>query len=111
MNEVLRQELLAMRAEDDATRARLLADGGLFVDYAPEMRAVHDKNADRLAAIVREHGWPRRSEVGVDGGEAAWLIAMHALGRKDLMLAWAWDLTLVAQQGEADPAQVATLTD
>jgi len=112
MNDTLRDELIAMRAEDDATRARLATAGALFVDYAPEMRAVHDKNAERLAEIVRDQGgWPKRSEVGADGSEAAWLVAMHAIGHKERMLAWAWDLTLSAQQGEADPAHVATLTD
>ncbi len=36
MNEELRQELLAMAAEDEAVRARLAADGALFDAYNPE---------------------------------------------------------------------------
>src|SRR6188768_4306441 len=103
-----RDLLLAMRAEDEAVRAR---QTDVFVDDLPEVRAVCDSNADRLATMVREGGWPKRTDVGVDGSEAAWLVAMNAIGRKEHMLAWAWDLTLVAQQGDADPAQVATLTD
>jgi hypothetical protein len=111
MNEALRNELLAMRAEDESTRARRPGDDALFREYTPAMRAVHDRNADRLAEIVRAQGWPTRTEVGPDGAEAAWLVAMHALGRKEFMLAWAWDMAAAAQAGEASPAHVAVLTD
>lgn len=81
----LAAELLAMAAEDLATRERLAADGSLFDGYHPEMRAVHERNADRLAAIIDEHGWPAAALVGQASSEAAWLVVQHAISRPALM--------------------------
>ena len=44
--------------EDHRVRAELAADGSLFDGYHPRMRAVHEANAERLAAILSERGWP-----------------------------------------------------
>lgn len=35
-------------------------------------------NTAWLKSIVMEHGWPRYSVVGVDAGDAAWLLVQHA---------------------------------
>jgi hypothetical protein len=48
----LRQELLAMLAEDLSVREELAADGSLFEGYHPIMEAVHRKNAARLAEFI-----------------------------------------------------------
>ena len=76
----LAARLVALAAEDLATRERLAADGSLFDGYHPEMQAVHEANARALEAIVAEIGWPTRDVAGEDGAEAAWLIAQHAIG-------------------------------
>jgi hypothetical protein len=60
MNDGLRDELLAMAAEDRAVRAELAADGSLFAGYHPRMEAVHRRNAARLTEIIEAHGWPER---------------------------------------------------
>ena len=80
MNEMLRQELLAMEAEDLRVRAELLDEGALGDGYNPRMRAVHERNAARLKEIIAAHGWPGRSLVGPDGSHAAWRIVQHAIG-------------------------------
>ena len=52
MNQQLLDELLAMAKRDSETRARLLAAGKLYGDYAEEMQRVHKENAKRLDEIV-----------------------------------------------------------
>jgi len=107
-----RDDLLAWIAEDDATRERLAADGSLFTaGYHPEMAAVHRRNADRLAALVAEHGWPGRALAGDDGAAAAWRIAQHAIGEPARMRAWLPLLQQAAARGDANPADVAMLED
>ena len=61
----VREELLAMAAEDLRVRSELAADGSLFRGYDLRMRAVHSANADRLAAILDRPSasWLGRQEV------------------------------------------------
>lgn len=84
LDDGLRRELLAMREEDGAVRSELDAAGALGGAYVPRMEAVHRKNAARLRAIIDERGWPFEDVAGVDGAEAAWLVAQHAVGEPDL---------------------------
>lgn len=107
----LRAELLALVAEDAATRERLARDGTLFRGYAAEMEAVHRANAARLRAIVAELGWPGRSLVGDDGASAAWLITQHAIGEPDTMRAMLAFLEAAVAGGEADAGELARLVD
>ena len=79
-NESLREELVAMRAEDLSVREQLMDSGQLGGAYVPRMEAVHLKNAARLRELIAEHGWPGEDIAGKDGAEAAWIIAQHAVG-------------------------------
>ena len=111
MDEALREELIAMRAEDLRVRDELLQSGELDQGYAPRMEAVHRKNAARLREIITEHGWPDRDLVGTDGTLAAWFIAQHAIGEPDFQRQ---ALTLVqakVKQGKVPAAQEAYLFD
>src|SRR6516225_6501545 len=83
VDEAVRSELLAMRAEDARVRQELLDAGELGGHYVPRMEAVHVKNAARLREIIAVHGWPAVDVAGQDGAEAAWLIAQHAVGEPD----------------------------
>lgn len=89
--------LIAMARADQNLRARLARGGVLFGGYHPEMRALHEKNADELLRIVEEIGWPNEEQVGCEASEAAWLIAQHAISRPHLMRA-----ALAALQGRDD---------
>jgi hypothetical protein len=80
VNEQLRQDLLAMRAEDLRVRQELLDAGELGGPYVPRMEDVHRKNAARLRELIERYGWPAEDLAGPDGAEAAWLIAQHAVG-------------------------------
>src|SRR5215469_9978060 len=79
MNESLRQELLALRAEDLRVRDEVIKGASSFGGYDPRMEEVHKRNAARLKEIIADHGWPGRSLVGEDGAIAAWFIAQHAI--------------------------------
>jgi hypothetical protein len=84
-NQALCDELLAMLAEDEATRARLEAGGASFEGYHPELELVHRRNAAELMAIIDAHGWPGRALVGDAGADAAWRIAQHSIGEPHVM--------------------------
>src|SRR5262245_65629101 len=83
LNEMLRDELIAMKAEDLGVRAELAAADELGGHYVPRMEAVHIKNAARLRELIAWHGWPSKDTAGKDGAEAAWLIAQHAIGEPE----------------------------
>ena len=108
----LADELGRMASTDLALRQRLADTGELFGGYHPEMRAVHRRNGDRLSEILDQlGGWPGFGLVGVDGSEAAFLIAQHDIANPPL-LRRAFDLyeTAVAA-GEAEPRRLAHLED
>jgi hypothetical protein len=64
LNDALREELLAMRAEDLRVRQELVDSGELGGPYVPRMEAVHIKNAERLRELIILHGWPDEQTVG-----------------------------------------------
>jgi len=111
MNDTLRQQLLAMAAEDARVRAELAATGELFRGYAPRMEDVHRRNAKDLLAIVSEHGWPGQTLAGEDGMHAAWLVLQHAIGEPGVQRGCLPILREAAERGEATLAQVAYLED
>ena len=73
----VRDELLAMVAEDQAARAAWMVD---LSDQVAERRVrdVDARNRARLTQIVSEHGWPGYRLVARDGAQAAWLLVQHA---------------------------------
>jgi len=105
------ERLVAMAREDLAKREELVQRGELFGGYHPEMRAVHDRNAAALLAILDESGWPTRSAAGEAAADAAWLIVQHAVGRPDLQRRCRDLMRDAVAAGEADPARLAMLED
>ncbi len=108
MDKVLADELIAMAAEDLRVRERLAKDGSLYEGYHPQMRTVHERNADRLAEIVAEQGWPGPDLVGAEAAHAAWLVAQHAISRPALMRSV---LPLLTATSGVPPAQAAMMED
>ncbi len=78
-----RAELIERARADDTVRARLASGGALFGGYHPEMRALHEMNADWLLARLRESYWPDAA----DSAETAafWIVVQHAISRPALM--------------------------
>jgi len=106
----LATELIAMANTDDELRARLLDCGDLFGGYHPQMRALHERNAARLLAIVRAHGWPTIDRVGRKASESAWRIAQHSISRPDVMRAALASIE-AAGEGLVEKRQLAYLED
>lgn len=112
MNEELRVELKRMAREDQEKREELLRAGKLPQgSYAPEMRAVHERNNSRMREIIAHNGWPGRSVVGEDGCEAAWLVVQHAVLEPELQRECVPLLERAVASGEAPGWQLAYLTD
>jgi hypothetical protein len=111
IGEKVRQELLAMQAEDERVRGELEQTGELFDGYNPQMEAVHLKNAARLEELLAEHGWLGKTLVGEDAAEAAWLIVQHAISRADLQRKFLPLLKINIERGENPAWQAAYLED
>jgi len=112
MNELLREKLIKMRAEDERVREELAATGELFDGYHPTMEAVHLENAADLERMIEENGgWLGRSLVGDDGADAAWLIVQHAISLPDLSRKCLRLLEKAVAEKEAEPYQAAYLDD
>jgi hypothetical protein len=103
VDEALRQELLALGAEDHRVREELLAANELGGPYHPRMEAVHVKNAARLREIIAQHGWPAEDIAGKDGAEAAWLVAQHSMG-EPVFMKQALELTRACAAQQRCPA-------
>ncbi|HEY3455178.1 MAG TPA: DUF6624 domain-containing protein [Bryobacteraceae bacterium] len=111
MNPALRDELIAMRAEDLRVRQELVESGELGGSYVPRMEAVHIKNAERLNEIIDEYGWPDEQTVDEDGAKAAWLIVQHAIGFPDFQRNCLHLLRRAADEGHIRRWQAAYLED
>jgi hypothetical protein len=109
--EALRDELVAMRAEDLRVRRELMDSGELGGAYVPRMEAVHRANAARLREIIDRHGWPDAQLVGDDGTLAAWFIAQHAIGEPDFQRRALALVQEKAREGRVPAAQEAYLYD
>lgn len=95
----LRDELLEMFRVDQDERTGVLATNS------------DREHAERLDAIVAEHGWPTRTMVGEDGATAAWTIAQHADFDVDFQARMLRLLSDAVQAGEASAGDMAYLTD
>jgi hypothetical protein len=111
LNNSLREELIAMRAEDLQVRQELVDSGDLGRTYVPRMEAVHVKNADRLRQIVNEYGWPDEKTVGEDGAKATWFIVQHAIGFPDLQRRCLHLMQRCVEEGRLPRWQLAYLED
>jgi hypothetical protein len=107
----LRNELLALAAEDRRVRSELMAERSLGDGYHPRMEEVHRRNAARLKEVIEQHGWPGRSLVGEDGAHAAWLILQHAIGEPALQRRGLGLLREAVAVGEVPAVQAAYLED
>ena len=107
-DESLARELIALTDED-----RRLQPGALGDDPAARLahRRVTVRNADRLATILDEHGWPTAALVGPEAARRAWLIAQHADRQLDLQRRALALMTEAVRAGAADAAQLAMLHD
>lgn len=112
MNPALSQELIAM-AEDDAAARECLVESGEFQEneYHPAMRAIHERNNQRIKQIVSAHGWPGIGLVGEDGAEAAWFLVQHAVLEPEFQERCVALLAAAVAAGDAKGYHLAMLHD
>jgi hypothetical protein len=79
MDNHIARELVQMAQHDLQVREKLLKEGKLSQGYNPDMERVHKKNAARLNEIINSIGYPKKSSVGEEASQAAWLIVQHAI--------------------------------
>ena len=112
-NPGLRDELLAMMAEDQAVRTGVAPPGDertaeeLFAAW-PQVDA---DNALRMGEILDEFGWPGWSLVGEDGALAAWVLIQHADFNLDLQKRGLAMMRAAVEADDADPSDLAYLID
>jgi hypothetical protein len=78
-------ELIRRAGDDERLRTELARKGKLFRDYNPQMRALHEANADWLNAQLDAGYWPAPAEASPSAIGAFWLIVQHAISRPALM--------------------------
>lgn len=112
ISQELRDELLAMRDEDNRVQQELIDSGELgAVEYHPKMKAVHEKNNYRIKGIIDQYGWPKVSDVGPEASTATWLLVQHAILDTDFMESCLNKLESAIQAKEAEPWHFAYLKD
>ncbi len=107
-------ELRALGQADRAHRAAIAASAtpeGPDPTLLHELAAFRRQSSTRLEAIVTHFGWPTRSRFGEEAAREAWWILLHADHAPRLQAQWLPVLERLAEEGEADPAHAALLSD
>lgn len=104
----LREELLRRL---DQEPMRKVIGKGFDPDLKDQLDAAIRENTGWFRGVIHREGWPRRSLVGEEGADAAWLLAQHAdhdpaFQRECLDL-----LEVAVANGEASKRNLAHLTD
>lgn len=102
--EDIKSKLLAMGKDDqDALRNKALTE--------EQTHDIFRQHTVQLKAIVRDHGWPKISEVGEDASQDAWLLVQHADDDRN----WQWEalklMEPLAATGEIKGSNIAYLKD
>ena len=108
-NDLLRQELLALKEASDRIHAHLPAatlPESLSQSAIPYIAA----HTDRLKAIVQEYGWPGIHVVGNDGALAAWVLLLRGY---DIIFMQACLILMhrALHENDVEPGTVAFLED
>jgi hypothetical protein len=111
VNKDLQMQLLALKQNDDDTRARLVAAGVLYQGYNKEMETVHVHNAEQLEAIIHRVGWPGVPLVGEEGAQAAFIIVHHAISRPGFQRKCLELIREAVRSGDVDARHEALLVD
>ncbi len=109
-NRALRDELLAMQAEDQRVRAAL-AESAMDSQALHKAEAVDARHLVRIKEILEVHGWPGKSLVGDDGAQAAWLLVQHADADPTFQRRALAGMKAAVDRGEARASEWAFLVD
>ncbi|GGG96149.1 hypothetical protein GCM10007415_34200 [Parapedobacter pyrenivorans] len=105
------QQIICMEKTDLELRSSLAQSGQLSEGYHKAMERLHNEHAQTLEGIIDTIGYPTIGKVGPAASEAAWLVIQHAIGQPDLMRKCLKLLEQAVQEKQADPKNLAYLTD
>lgn len=101
-------KLFYMGIEDQKYRVYLFALGQVPLDSTGSFRILAStKEIDELGEIIKKHGFPTISKVGILGASNAFLILQHS----DKIVKYYRKVKKVYKQGEMDPLDFALITD
>lgn len=113
----LRAELARRHDTDQKIRERAMSENWNGLPEAERRRrfeewtAIDHENTKALAWMIFVYGWPGKSLVGRDGANTAWLLVQHADRDVDFQERCLPLLEAAVKAGEAEPDQLAYLTD
>jgi len=85
-------------------------DREIFARLDGAVTDIDARNTIRLQEIVDETGWPTYSQVGIDAGDAAWLLVQHADANPEFQRS-CLDLMTALPRDEMSQVNLAYLTD
>lgn len=105
------ERIIDLENADLELRDRLVRNGQLGEGYNEEMEKLHNRNAKILNDIIDTIGYPTIDKVGKEASEAAWLVIQHSIGQPDFMKRCRELLENAVSENNADPRNLAYLTD
>jgi len=109
--DVLRAELLERRDSDQAARQGLLGSSPPSKERIAEILAMDAANTQFMRSVIESCRWPKASEVGEDGAQAAWLLVQHADQSPDFQVEAARKMRVAVASGEASAFRLGILVD
>lgn len=110
-NKHFAEKIISLKNKDLELREKLVKTGELSKGYHEEMRAMHNSNAQDLQEMIAVVGYPTIAKVGKEASEAAWLIIQHAIEQPRFMKSCLQLLQKAVDENEADPRNLAYLSD
>ena len=120
----LRNELLVRVGKEQAARMKMIQSAPLGSDKETDPKKLADRQAATdavmkldaenrawLTGVIEKTGWPGKSRVGREGAQAAWLLVQHADADRPFQKKCLVLLEKAVRQKDADPIQLAYLTD
>jgi len=105
------KKIIELKNADLALREKLVQSGQLGKGYNEEMEKLHNRNAEILNEIIEAIGYPTIDKVGKEANEAAWLVIQHSIGQPIFMKKCAKLLDKAVSENNANPKNLAYLTD
>ncbi|HKU88898.1 MAG TPA: DUF6624 domain-containing protein [Steroidobacteraceae bacterium] len=111
MDESLVKALLDMEARDRALHAELTTGSEGDDPFHPRLEELHRAHASRLRQMIAVFGWPGFTLVGDKGAQAAWRIALHAIGEPAFMRQCRDLMDIASHNGDVPRWQFAIIDD
>ncbi|MEM6316088.1 MAG: DUF6624 domain-containing protein [Bacteroidota bacterium] len=108
---VIAKTILQLQQADLQLRDQLIQKRLLGKGHHPAMEKLHNENAQKLAKIMNDIGYPTIAKVGKEASDAAWLIIQHAISQPAFMKKCLQSLREAVKNQEANPKNVAYLSD